>query len=201
MKNNTTKQKILDEALSLFSVKGYNAVSVEEIATAVGIKAPSLYKHFTSKKDIFDSLMLEFEKISLDFIMQFQNFPEIDITKTTDLNKNLEIYFFEGYLMDDFCNKILRVLIIEKNNSTKLQNLCNKWLIEEPIDFQRQIFAKVYHNRDIDFDYLATKFYAPIFLYTQQYLLNGKLTDKKKSRFIEKAKYHLSKFFIEVEVL
>ena len=53
----TTKQKILNEALTLFSEKGYNAVYVGDIAAAVGIKAPSLYKHYKSKKDIFFRIM------------------------------------------------------------------------------------------------------------------------------------------------
>lgn len=45
----TTKEKILKQALCLFAEKGYNALYVGEIASAVGIKAPSLYKHFKSK--------------------------------------------------------------------------------------------------------------------------------------------------------
>ena len=50
-----TKEKILKEALTLFSGKGYSAVYVGDIADAVGIKAPSLYKHYKSKQAIFDS--------------------------------------------------------------------------------------------------------------------------------------------------
>ena len=53
-----TKQRILLEALRLFSRKGYDAVSVEQIADAVGVKAPSLYKHYKSKQDIFDVMHL-----------------------------------------------------------------------------------------------------------------------------------------------
>ena len=45
----TTKQKILNEALSLFSEKGYSAVYVGDIAEAVGIKTPSLYKHYKNQ--------------------------------------------------------------------------------------------------------------------------------------------------------
>lgn len=52
-KKEDTKQRILDEALRLFSQSGYDAVSVERIASAVGIKVPSLYKHFKSKQEIF----------------------------------------------------------------------------------------------------------------------------------------------------
>lgn len=40
MKQDDTKEKILEEALKLFSMKGYEAVSVGEIAKAVGIKSP-----------------------------------------------------------------------------------------------------------------------------------------------------------------
>ena len=48
----TTRDRILEEALRLFSEKGYDGTSVESIAEAVGIKAPSLYKHFKGKEDI-----------------------------------------------------------------------------------------------------------------------------------------------------
>ena len=52
-----TKQRILDEALTLFSEKGYANVFVGDIAERVGIKAPSLYKHYKSKKAIFDAII------------------------------------------------------------------------------------------------------------------------------------------------
>lgn len=57
MKQEDTKQRILDKALELFSTQGYDSVSVGEIAKAVGIKAPSLYNHFPSKQAIFDAIM------------------------------------------------------------------------------------------------------------------------------------------------
>ena len=57
MKQEDTRQRILDEALELFSAKGYDSVSVGEIAKAVGIKAPSLYNHFPSKQAIFDAIV------------------------------------------------------------------------------------------------------------------------------------------------
>ena len=47
-----TKEKILNESLKLFAKKGYDAVGVSEIADAVKIKAPSLYKHYKSKREI-----------------------------------------------------------------------------------------------------------------------------------------------------
>ena len=57
-----TKRVILEEAVKLFARDGYEAVSVEMIAEAVGIKAPSLYKHYKSKRDIFDHILREMER-------------------------------------------------------------------------------------------------------------------------------------------
>ena len=52
-----TKEKILDAALTLFAENGYDGTSVEQIANIVGIKAPSLYKHYKGKEDILNSLI------------------------------------------------------------------------------------------------------------------------------------------------
>ena len=57
-----TKHRILDEALTLFSEKGYANVYVADIAARVGIKAPSLYKHYRNKQAIFDAIIEEMNK-------------------------------------------------------------------------------------------------------------------------------------------
>ena len=48
----TTKERITEEALTLFSTNGYQGTSVKSIADAVGIRDASLYKHFKSKQEI-----------------------------------------------------------------------------------------------------------------------------------------------------
>ena len=53
----TTKERILEAALTLFAENGYDGTSVEQIATEVGIKAPSLYKHYKGKEDILNALI------------------------------------------------------------------------------------------------------------------------------------------------
>ena len=65
----TTKQEILDAALELFSVQGYEATSISQLAEAVGIRKASLYSHFENKQAILDALiqttMEEYEKHSI----------------------------------------------------------------------------------------------------------------------------------------
>ena len=52
--NMKTKDKILIEALSLFSVSGFSGVSVRDIAKAVGIRESAIYKHYKNKQQLFD---------------------------------------------------------------------------------------------------------------------------------------------------
>ena len=52
-----TKQQILDAALELFSVQGYEATSISQLAEAVGIRKASLYSHFENKQAILDALI------------------------------------------------------------------------------------------------------------------------------------------------
>ena len=55
----TTKERIADEALTLFAAKGFRGTTVKDIADAVGIKDASLYKHFKSKKEILNTIVEE----------------------------------------------------------------------------------------------------------------------------------------------
>ena len=48
----STKEKILQTAAKMFSERGYDKVTMREIADAVGIKAATIYHHFSSKEDI-----------------------------------------------------------------------------------------------------------------------------------------------------
>ena len=57
MERNNTKQEILEAALNLFSVQGYEATSISQIADAVGIRKASMYSHFGSKQEILDALV------------------------------------------------------------------------------------------------------------------------------------------------
>ena len=57
MDRGKTKQEILKAALELFSVQGFEATSISQIAGAVGIRKASLYSHFESKQAILDELV------------------------------------------------------------------------------------------------------------------------------------------------
>jgi AcrR family transcriptional regulator len=51
------RSAILDSALEVFSRRGYNGASIDEIAQAAGISKALIYEHFPSKKDLHVSLL------------------------------------------------------------------------------------------------------------------------------------------------
>ena len=59
MDRGNTKQEILEAALEQFSVQGFEATSISQIASAVGVRKASLYSHFESKQAILDALVQE----------------------------------------------------------------------------------------------------------------------------------------------
>ena len=50
-------QVLIDCALTLFSQRGYDAVSVREIVAAAGVTKPTLYHYFSSKRGLLDALV------------------------------------------------------------------------------------------------------------------------------------------------
>lgn len=53
-----TRTRILQEAAKLFTEKGYEATSVQDIAQALGLSKAALYHHFRSKEEILYAISL-----------------------------------------------------------------------------------------------------------------------------------------------
>lgn len=143
----TTKQRILQEALTLFSKHGYEAVSVEQIAAAVGIKAPSLYKHYKGKQDIFDAVFAEMKRRYDEQSEQMQihianaaadtaKFAAID---ADGLVKQLQgvVYFS---LHDEYICRFRRLMTLEQFRSPELAALYTERYVDRLIHYHETLF-------------------------------------------------------------
>ena len=142
MKQEDTKQKILDKALELFSSRGYDAVSVGEIAQAVGIKAPSLYNHFPSKQAIFDALVesvaAQYTRDTDQISIHVQNAPQ-DIPVFTAITEDA-LYekvrqIFEYSLHNETIRRFRRMMTIEQFRSPELSQLYTEPLVRFLLDY------------------------------------------------------------------
>lgn len=172
MKQEDTKQKILDKALELFSASGYDSVSVGEIAKAVGIKAPSLYNHYPSKQAIFDAIVAstaaQYEadtgKIDIHVQDAAQDIPVFtEITEEALFEKVRQI--FEYSLHNEKISRFRRMMTIEQFRSPQLAALYSRRYVERMIDYHAGIFRALIAAGEIraeDPDALAMMYVSPV---------------------------------------
>lgn len=127
-----TKQEISDAALNLFSVQGYEATSVSQIAEAVGIRKASLYSHFESKQAILDSLIQtlleEYEKHSI-FAHADWNNPDFTKEKgsiTPDIALQTVLGQVRYIIHDPKISKARKMLTIEQFQNAQMSGLQTK---------------------------------------------------------------------------
>ena len=132
MEKSNTKQEILDTALSLFSVQGYEATSVSQIADAVGIRKASMYSHFASKQEILDALEREvLEQYAERSIFARADWNDPEFTKnmrdiTPDTALQMAMGQISYILHDPQISKSRKMLTIEQFQNTRLSELQTK---------------------------------------------------------------------------
>lgn len=197
-----TKQKILDVSLDLFSQKGFSAVSIRDICAQVNIKESSVYYHFKNKQAIFDELLHRFEQVATDMMVRLEQSLSVQsCSMEKPFYQTVCDTFFENYFMDDFCNKIMRFLLIEQFGNSEVQKIYDCWMFEKPLEFQSKVFYTLMEIGILpktDSEYLAVKYYAPIYFFAQRWLFSGELSEEQKKSFQNAAYHHIEKFFAEM---
>ena len=195
-----TKQRILDEALTLFSEKGYANVFVGEIAEKVGIKAPSLYKHYKSKRAIFDAIIdvmnSRFEEQAkalningTDAAVDSKIYQDMSEDNLLVLGRQLFLY----YLHDDYNKRFRKMLTIEQFNNKELADIYTKLYVDDPLSYQSMLLGMVaqagmLHTDNVEI--MTLHFYAPIY-----YLLT--ICDRdpsRESKALETLDAHIRQF-------
>lgn len=201
MKQEDTKQRILDKALELFSARGYDSVSVGEIAEAVGIRAPSLYNHFPGKQAIFDAIVEstaaqdEADTGRLDIHVQsaFRDIPVFaEITEDVLYEKVRQIFAYS--LHNEQISRFRRMMTIEQFRSPELAALYSGRYVDRVLAYHAGIFRALMASGEIaaeDPDTLAMLCVAPVLT------LIG-ICDRQPERegeCLEKLRQHVTLFF------
>ncbi|MEG0392699.1 MAG: TetR/AcrR family transcriptional regulator [Anaerovoracaceae bacterium] len=182
----TTKEKILEVSLKLFSEKGYSNVFVSEIASAVGIKAPSLYKHYKNKQEIFDNCIDVFyermQKMTSAFSFLELSPDEISpgITVEAFLEMTKQVFLF--HLTDEVAASLRKILSIERYGNPALNTIYEELFLDEPIRYETELFRQLMAAgvlKPCDPKVLAYRYYSPIFFLLTKYDMH--LCDKQQA--------------------
>ena len=180
------KEEILIVALHLFARDGYEAVSVSQIAGELDMTKGALYRHYKSKRDIFDCIVRRMEQQDGEQARE-NEVPQESIEKTPEeyLNVSLDDFvkysksMFEYWTEDDFASSFRKMLTIEQFRSEEMQKLYQQYLVSGPAEYVKDLFKNMEIKNPEE---NAVKFYANIFFYYSMY--DGAADKAKvKSRF------------------
>ena len=177
------KEEILIVALHLFARDGYEAVSVSQIAGELDMTKGALYRHYKSKRDIFDSIVKRMEQQDSERARE-NEVPEESIEKIPEEYQNISFddfveyskSMFEYWTEDDFASSFRKMLTIEQFRSEGMQKLYQQYLVSGPAGYVKDLFKNM---KIKDPEENAVKFYANMFFY---YSLYDGAADKAKAK-------------------
>ena len=154
-----TKKKLLDNAVILFSEKGYDRVSIRELAKSVNIKESSVYNHFASKKDILNTVFDEFLQLCNRYYHNLDNISR-SVTENSQpeevLSKFLLIYSDADR---EFVYKVYRILFLEYFTNPRAKEIITEYTFEFPkriIQYALEKFIEYGKISKIDADSVST---------------------------------------------
>ena len=165
-----TKEQILLTALELFSQRGFDAVSVSDIAGKLGITKGALYKHYQSKRDIFDHIVRRMSELDLEQAQAY-GMPEGTLEETADAYRDvplekIRVYtkaMFLHWTAEPFSADFRRLLTLEQYRDPGMARLYQQYLASGPLDYMTDVFLSV-AGSEAAARQLALAFYGPMFL-------------------------------------
>ena len=133
----STKEKILDAALTLFAENGYDGTSVEQIANIVGIKAPSLYKHYKGKEDILNALIDSAETRYEEMFGSEKNIGRVPQSREEFIKVTMERISFT--MRDPIIRKTRLLLVQEQFRNERISEVTTR----HQLDGIQGMFAKI----------------------------------------------------------
>ena len=197
MERGNTKQEILEAALELFSVQGFEATSIAQIAGAVGIRKASLYSHFGSKQEILDTLVKEvLRQYAEHSIFARANWEKDDgsLPVTADAAVSMIQEQIRYILHDPIISRARKMLVIEQFQNPELAELQTKQNYSDVMAYFAGLMKQLIRQgvlTETDPQIMAAQFCLPITVWIN-------LCDRKPNReqeVMELVERHIRQFF------
>ncbi len=200
MEKNNTREEILEAALDLFSVNGYEATSISQLADAVGIRKASLYSHFANKQDILDTVVGTVLKGYAEHsIFARADWDDAEFTKDhTGMKAEDAAKLVQGQmryiLHDPHIRKGRKMLMIEQFRNAELAELQTKQNYEDVLNYFTGMMRFLIREgtlKNADPEIMAAQFSSPITVWIN-------LCDREPDReeeVMELVRKHVVQFF------
>ena len=187
MEKSNTREEILEAALELFAVNGYEATSISPLADAVGIRKASLYSHFANKQDILDTVVETVLKGYSEFTKDKTGMTAEDVAKLIQGQ-------LRYILHDPHISRGRKMLMIEQFRNAELAELQTKQNYEDVLNYFMGMMRFLIREgvlKDADPEIMAAQFSSPITVWIN-------LCDREPDRedeVMELVRKHVMQFF------
>jgi AcrR family transcriptional regulator len=137
----STRERILDVALELFTEQGYDKTSLREIADRLGVTKAALYYHFERKEDILFALHLRLHALGRDLLARMGGHGEAA--------SSIEIWMevLDHFLDEVLHNRELFLLHLRNHNALEQLEQRNEHLTEH--DDLQQVLQRFLADRSV----------------------------------------------------
>ncbi|MDR2976074.1 MAG: TetR/AcrR family transcriptional regulator [Streptococcaceae bacterium] len=164
-----TKEEILSASLKFFSEKGYDGVGVRDIANEIGIRESALYKHFNSKKNIFDGILKDIERRYQEESAAF--FPLNEDDAKEELFR-ISLAMFQFYLKAEYGSQLRKMLTIEQYRNSEAGEFFRELIINQGLEQISGVFTALIKDEvyvEDDPMIMALQFYSSLYLLLCKY--------------------------------
>lgn len=170
----TTKERIVETALELFSQRGYDGVSVRDIARAVGIRESSLYNHFANKRAIFDGIVdfcvQQSEVYFRESALPFDRGDDTSLYQGIGLEHLQELIerTFRFFFDDPWNARFRRLLLVSQYAEPRCREIFRQLYRDKCVQVQAYIFAALMDAGELrreDPMAVAAEFHGPMFMW------------------------------------
>ena len=137
-------------ALHLFARDGYEAVSVSQIAGELDMTKGALYRHYKSKRDIFDCIVQRMEQQDGEQAAEYdmpeekeEKMPEKYETASLDDFVEYSKSMFKYWTEDDFASSFRKMLALEQFRNEEMQKLYQQYLVSGPAEYVKALFKNM----------------------------------------------------------
>lgn len=160
---NSTKSRILDEALVVFAENGYRGTNLRDLAARLGLSKSALYKHYESKEAIWNALLDRMEAYYAERFGSLEHMPAIPKSCEELLALTMKMIRFTVY--DERIILTRKLLLTEQFHDERVCKLATKHFLGGTQRMFTVIFKEMMENGLIkkdDPEMLAFLYTSPV---------------------------------------
>ena len=158
-----TKERILSAALEMFSQNGYAGTNIRELTASLGLVKSSMYRHFESKEEIWNTLLDEMIAYYDEHFGSSKHLPPVPDSLEELVEMTMQMVDFTVH--DEKVVKTRKVLMIEQYRDERARELASKHFLTGLTEMFTPVFAGMMDKgllRRDDPGMLAFAYTAPI---------------------------------------